>query len=288
MTTNRNRWTLGVLGAAVLLTGCGGAASSSGGTPATTATPAGTAGNPVLTAFQTTVAAKTASMSLDETVTGASSSPVTVSGTGQVDFTTGDAAISMTIPPVGSLSMRMIKPTLYMQFPSGLGATLPSGKRWVSVNLDSPAITSALGGSLSQLSDSANLSTDGLSYLQAVSADGVTTVGPATVRGVPTTEYSATIDLSKAGRQRSATVQALLQELQAKFGLSSLPIKVWIDAQGQIRREAIQESVTVRGTKADVEVTVEYYEFGAPVDVSAPPADQVVDISSMTGALSGS
>ncbi len=280
--TNRMRLTAGALGAALLLTGCG-AASSTGGTATSTA---GTAGNVVLTAYQRTLAARTASMSLVETISGASSGPVTFSGTGQVDFTTNDALFSMSIPTVGTMNMRILKPTIYLQLPSGLGASLPAGKSWVSVNLDSPAVASALGASFSQLTNSATLSTDGLSYLQAVSEHGVDTLGPATVRGVPTTEYAATIDLSKAGQHRGAAVQAVVQKLQSELGVSSVPVTVWIDAQGQVRREALQLSTTVSGSTTDVGVTVEFFDFGAPLDVAPPPADQTVDISSMLGALS--
>ena len=157
----------------------------------------------------------------------------------------------------------------------------------MSINLDSPAVSSALGASFSQLTDSADESTQGLAYLQGVSADGVTTVGPATVRGVATTEYSATIDLTKAAQGRSAAVQALLQKLQAKTGMTTLPVSVWIDAQGQIRREVLDESLTTNGVATGATVTIEYFDFGAPVDVTPPPASQTVDISSMLGSALG-
>ncbi|HVC66921.1 MAG TPA: hypothetical protein VND44_04950 [Acidimicrobiales bacterium] len=284
--TSRTRWTAGTVGAALLLAGCGGAASSTGGTAASAP---GRSPDAVLTAYQRTVAARTASMSLDETVRGTANGSVAVHGTGQVDFTTGAASFSMSVPSIGPMNMRLLNPMLYLQFPSRPGTALPAGKSWVSIDLDSPAITSALGASFSQLTGSANVPTDSLSYLQAVSAQGVTTVGPATVRGVPTTEYSATIDVSKADQNRSPAVRSALQKLQSELGTSSLlPVDVWIDAQGQIRRESLQEAMTAGGTKIDVGVTVEFFDFGAPVDVAPPPADQTVDISSMVGALPGS
>jgi len=226
-------------------------------------------------------------MSLNESVNGTSAGSVSISGTGQVDFATGAAQFSLTVPSAGSFEIRLVKPVLYLQFPSALGSILPAGKSWVSVNLPSAAVSSALGASFSQLSDSAGLGTDSLSYLRGVSSDGVTTVGPDTVRGVPTTEYSATIDLTKAAAQKDPAVRAALQKLEATAHLSTVPVHVWIDAQGQVRRVTIQESVTTSGTPADVLVTIEYYDFGAPFDVSAPPADQVVDASSLAGGQSG-
>jgi hypothetical protein len=283
MTTNRRQWTAGVLGAAVMLTGCGAASSSAATTSSTVAT---ATANPVLDAYQKTVAAKTAGVSLNETVTGTSAGPVTVSGTGQVDFASGAAQFSLSVPSAGTFAIRLVKPVLYLQFPSALKSVLPAGKSWVSINLDT-AGKSALGASFSQLSDSAGLGTDALSYLGGVSATGVTTVGPATVDGVQTTEYSATIDLAKAAAQKDPQVRAALQRLEGQLHLSSVPVEVWIDAQGQVRQIAIQESVTTAGTTANVQVTIGFFDFGAPVDVVPPPADQTVDSSTLSGALAG-
>lgn len=288
MAFRRNRWAAGVLGAAVLLAGCGGAASSTGSTSTTASSAApGSPSTVVLDAYQRTVADKTADMSLAETVTGGPTGTVTVSGTGQVDFTTGDAEFAMTVPSAGSFTLRVLKPELYLQLPASEAADMPNGASWVSVDLDT--VTKSLTGqSLSQLSDSANLSTDGLSYLEGVSADGVTTVGPATIDGVATTEYSTTIDLSKLGDQRSPQVRAALQQLQSSIGLSDLPIQVWIDAQGQVRQESFQETVTAAGATHAVDVTIGLSNFGTPVSVVAPPASQVVPLSSLTGGTSDS
>jgi hypothetical protein len=258
------------------------------GTSTSPASTAGGSGNPVLAAYQKTVSTKTASVAMDVTVTGASSSPVKVTVIGQVGFSTGEAAFQMAIPSIGSMGVRLVKPTVYVQFPPGLGVPLPAGKSWMSFNLDSPAMNTALGASFSQLTDSANQTTDSLSYLKAVSANGVSTVGTASVRGVPTTEYSATVDLTKAGQGRNPAVQALLQKLQTKTGMTSLPINVWLDDQGQIRREVFDESLTVSGKHTRVQVSVEYFDFGAPIDVAPPPASQTVDLSSVLGSLPGS
>ncbi len=282
MAFRRNRWVAGVLGAAALLAGCGGAGSSIGSTTSTTASTTSSPSTVVLDAYQRTVAAKTADMTLSVAVSGGSTGAVSFSGTGQVDLTTGDAQFTLSLPTVGTITMRILEPELYLQLPASEAAELPSGASWVSVDLDT--VTKSLSGqSLSQLSSSANLSTDGLSYLEGVSADGVTTVGPATTDGVPTTEYSATVDLAKVGAQRSAAVRAALQRLEATVGLTSVPVQVWIDAQGQVRQEAFQETVTTGGATHTVSLTTGLSNFGTPVSVVAPPAGQVIPLSSLTG-----
>jgi len=226
-------------------------------------------------------------MSLAETVTGGTTGTVTVNGTGQVDFTTGNAQFTLSVPPVGSITMRLLKPELYLQLPAAADADLPSGISWVSLDLDT--VTKSLTGqSLSQLAGSANISSEGLTYLEGVSADGVTTVGPATIDGVSTTEYSATIDLAKMGDQRSPAVRAALRRLESSVGLSDLPIQVWIDDQGQVSQESFQETVTAGGATHSVDATIGYSDFGTPVSVVAPPANQVAPFSSLGGGSSDS
>ncbi|MGD0881349.1 MAG: hypothetical protein ABSB09_07265 [Acidimicrobiales bacterium] len=288
MAFRQRRVAVGVLGAAVLLAGCGGAASSTGSSSGTASTAApGSPAAVVLDAYQRTVADRTADVSLTETVTGGTTGTVTVNGSGQVDFTTGDAQFTLTVPPVGSITMRLLKPEVYLQLPAAADAGLPGGVSWVSLDLDT--VTKSLTGqSLSQLSSSADVSTDGLSYLEGVSADGVTTVGPATIDGVSTTEYSATIDLAKVGDQRPPRVRAALQRLESSVGLSNVPIQVWIDAQGQVRQESFQETVTAGGASHSVSATIGYSDFGTPVSVVAPPANQVAPLSSLTGGSSDS
>jgi hypothetical protein len=280
MKTDRRAWVAGALVAATLLTGCGAAASS---TTTTTATGTGAKANPVLDAYQKTLADKTATMTLNETVTGASAGPVTISGTGQVDFTTGAAQFAVTVPTAGTINMRLLKPMLYMQLPSADASALPAGKSWVSIDLDKLA-HSVAGTSLAQLSNSADLGTNMLSSLNAVSAAGITTVGPATIGGVPTTEYSATIDFSKAAAQDNPQVRAALQHIGSQFHLTTVPVQVWIDAQGQVRQTSIQESLTVKGAPTEVQVTVGLSNLGAPVDVVPPPANETISFLSIPGA----
>jgi hypothetical protein len=62
---------------------------------------------------------------------------------------------------------------------------------------------------------------------------------------------------------------------------------VWIDGQGQVRQEDLTVAATSGSTAVSADVTVQYYDFGAPVDLVAPPAGQVVDFSSISGAPSG-
>lgn len=82
---------------------------------------------------------------------------------------------------------------------------------------------------------------------------------------------------------------AWLREQVADRGVTRLPCEAWLDDDGRLRRLrytlALDQSPTM-GTAAgsgEVETTVEYYDFGRPVDVAPPPADQVTDVDALGG-----
>jgi hypothetical protein len=242
-------------------------------------------------AYSETVDAKTAKVALTETVNQSNSLPlqVTISGQGSLDFKSGNGTLSFSSPSGGSYSTRIISPEIYMQLPAALKAQLPAGKTWISINLNT--VTEAkLGASLAQLSSSSQESTQVLSYLQSVSTSGITTVGPATIKGVATTEYKATIDLTKAADQKSPAAQAAVKSLEAQLNATTLPVQVWLDGQGRVRQVSEQlqvstsahsnGSTTVPAASGSVSTTVDYYDFGTPVTVQPPPSSQVDDITS--------
>jgi hypothetical protein len=248
-------------------------------------------------AYSETVDAKTAKVALTETVNKSNSLPlqVTISGQGALDFESGNGTLSFSSPSGGSYSTRIISPEVYMQLPAALKAQLPAGKTWISINVNT--VTEAkLGASLAQLSSSSQESTQVLSYLQSVSTSGITTVGPATIKGVATTEYKATIDLTKAADQKSPAAQAAVKSLETQLNATALPVQVWLDGQGRVRQVSEQlqvstspqsnGSTTVPAASGSVSTTVDYYDFGTPVTVQPPPSSQVDDITSQALAAS--
>src|SRR4051812_43265357 len=126
-----------------------------------------------------------------------------------------------------------------------------------------------------------------LRFLKAVGSSHV--VGTEPIRGAPTTHYSATIDLAKAadslGDKQTA---AALKQLYASSGQVTLPIDVWVDRAGRVRREHFSLSLGARaGAAAAVDMTLEFIRFGVPVDLTAPPPDQVLDATGILRALGG-
>jgi hypothetical protein len=112
-------------------------------------------------------------------------------------------------------------------------------------------------------------------------ASTVETIGKEDVRGVGTTHYRSTIDIEKFYRERNAIVD------EAKFtkmlALYSGPIstEAWVGNDGLVRR--IKNSLPMKSANIDVEM--EFFDFGTPVDITLPADTDVVDQSQLAGML---
>jgi len=276
-----------VIGLAAVLTAC--SSSSSGESPGAAKAP-----KVLLSAYEQTVGGKTADVALSETVSvtpnGKATRQAAVTATGSVDFASGNGQFTFQSGQTGDFAIRFISPVLYIQPPTADTSELPAGKTWGSINLNTLA-EAKLGASLAELSEGSQEFTQTLSYLQAVSTTGITTVGLATIRGVPTTEYKATVDLAKAASLKSPQAQAALKSLESKVHTSTEPVQVWLDAQGRVNQMSYQVQASIAagassgsGTtspSADeyVTSTINYFDFGTQVSVVAPPSGQVADLT---------
>ncbi|MGF1596976.1 MAG: hypothetical protein ACFCVK_08580 [Acidimicrobiales bacterium] len=117
-------------------------------------------------------------------------------------------------------------------------------------------------------------------------------VGPDTVRGVATTHYRSTIDLAAVAAADPATRAELEGELGSLDG-AVLPVELWIDGDGLVRRYSIElastgliesfGAVPTPGESFTATLVVELYDHGADLGIEPPPADEVVDAESMFG-----
>jgi hypothetical protein len=275
----RRRITLATAGLCVALAGCGSAAGSK---PPAKGRGANNAAPGVLTAYTRTAAAKTAKVAMVDSL----SSPgetITISGSGAMAFDDKMADLTLSVPQAGTFAIRVISPEVYIEVPAPLRSKLPGDKQWLSLNANTVA-RSKLGASLSQLSRSSGMPTQTLAYLQGVSTHGVTEVGRTTIRGTATTQYKVTVNLTKMVAHKSAQAQAAVKKLELVLHRSTLPVQVWMDAEGRARQVRVQVPVpspsgssTSPTTGGTVTATIDFYDFGTPVHVTAPPAGDVYD-----------
>lgn len=207
-------------------------------------------------------------------------------GSGQLDFDfsniPGISALSK-----GSKTARMVFqfPVMYIRF-DFLSSRLPGHKPWIKVDLQKA--TQAAGINLSQLTASGSPDpSQYLSYLRSVG--NVTKVGTGVINGQSMTQYRAVMQLSKLADRLPpslrAAAQAGVQQLEKVAGTDSIPVVVWVDSQGRVRREqiALHLNVSGAGTLTSL-ITVDFTSFGPTPQVTAPPADQVFDATSAAAA----
>jgi hypothetical protein len=221
----------------------------------------------------------------------------TVTIEGLADFSTGDGQMTMdmgalmgdAVAALGgdlTVEIRVVDGVMYMHYPETM-AQFMGGTPWLSIDAGD-----ALGGDSQGLAGPFGQSdpTRYLEYLAAVSS-GVEEIGREPVGGVDTTRYHAVIDFSKAIEQvPDENLDALgldadafavqLSEMQGLLG-SEMPVDVWIDDDGLLRRMSMDMSVAGQAAHLQMEI----WDYGVDVNVEAPPADQVGDMGSMLGDL---
>jgi hypothetical protein len=260
----------------------------------------------VLDSVQVTTAARSARIAMTMSSPGALGLSASLSGV--TDFATGNSQLTFHVGGSvmgaleGGLVERTVDNVIYVEFPPSLEGTfgLPAGARWLAMPLPdagstAPSLFPGLGPS-----DPTQL----LAYLEAVSSD-VTTVGPDTVRGVETTHYHALLDLQKAldrGVDQNKVPASLRKSLKQILSTiagpgSTIPVDLWIDSDGRVRRVTEHLDFSALGAalggpsgatgssgsdgSSVMTTSMDFYDFGVPVNVQAPPADQVTKFPSL-------
>ena len=217
---------------------------------------------------------------------------VDMTGSGAFDYRTprGELSYRMQMPVVGAVSMdmRMIGTKLYLRMPREIaGAALPSGKPWFSIDLAKSLEQAGLGSlDFTRQQDPAQ----SLQMLRAASTD-VKEVGQANVRGVATTRYAGKLDFRKAldagldrlelSEAERAKARDGMQAMLEQLGSASVPFEVFVDEDGLLRRMTMYMSMTIEDERMSMRMSMDYFDFGVKVDVQAPPAADVTDVSSL-------
>ena len=131
--------------------------------------------------------------------------------------------------------------------------------------------------------------TAALNYLNGVAADGITEVGEAEVRGESTTHYRLTVDLERAKADAPEELGDDYDRLIEQIGGTTIPAEVWVDGDDRVRRMKFTIDPAPQGNtdQPPITVTNELYDFGAEVEVTPPPDDQVTDLGQLLAGLGG-
>jgi hypothetical protein len=131
-----------------------------------------------------------------------------------------------------------------------------------------------------------------IDQIRAVSGD-VEKLGSEKVRGVDTTKYRANVDIrrypDRLPPEQREQARVAVEKLVEQTGNDTYPMTLWIGDDELVRRVQIEYDFEVPGQekKAEFSMTMEFFDFGAPVDVSPPPAKDVQDLGELAASLGG-
>ena len=253
----------------------------------------------VVRAVPVTAAAHTARTSISVTLTGLgddalSTGAYDIAGSGVVDLASGDADLKLSIPLYdrlgsgGVIEQRTVRGVAYTKLPADILAVagLPPTVRWLSLDPNQAA-----AGDPSTLSQSQVDPAGQLAFLASMS-DDVRTMGREPVRGVTTTHYAATIDLTKGGgaANRTAALRRTLARLGSGVYTKRLAVDVWLDRVGRARRVVVSVPLDPKAGSSSagslphdsmLRIQGDFYAFGTPVRVTAPPQSRVRPYSAL-------
>lgn len=214
--------------------------------------------------------------------------PVVATAEGVVDFDAAEGALTVT---AGGEELEVVfqGATIYQRLPDAAAAA--AGRDWVRIDLDAVGEAVGVEGLAELVRSRSSDPSAALQYLRGA-AGSVRTVGDEPIRGVRTTWYETTIDVGRAAGGAPAGVARTIRQIEEVFGVSRIPTDVWIDGDGRARRLRQEIDYSAAGGSGRfppgalpqrVDLTVELYDFGVPVSVRAPPADEVADYADVAG-----
>lgn len=175
--------------------------------------------------------------------------------------------------------------TTYLRLPA-IADKLPEGKFWVRSPDGRASVAGLELGELGRFTDAEP--GELLELLQGLTGD-VATMGTETLRGVETTHYRAVLDPSSVAKSVPGAdredLRALADQLVAQSGISEVPLDIWVDANGLVRKFLLDVSATQPGDSeaSRAKLTFELWDFGEEVEIELPPASQVADASVLGG-----
>ncbi|MDI5978683.1 hypothetical protein [Amycolatopsis magusensis] len=199
-----------------------------------------------------------------------------MSGSGEGSFEGTNSQMSMTMQMMGqNIEMRMVDAAIYMKMPAGQS---PGGKPWVKMDLNS-AQAGEMKGMLEQSQQS-----DPRKILEVIQKAGkITKADTVQLDGQEVSHYAIDLDMKKAGGLGGMT-EADLAELpegtivptEIWLNRDQLPVQITMDMGEAIKKIAEKQGEQVpAGTNIGGKMTMKYSDWGAPVNVEIPPADQV-------------
>ena len=191
----------------------------------------------------------------------------------------------------GQFEMVAAGTTLYMRMPF-FAQMFGSDKEWISMDLTAmggqgasaiPGLGSAGSGNPTAMLES----------LRGVS-DDIEEVGTEDVRGVETTHLRGTLDMEKAMEEVPEAQREQVEQALSQFGgAADIPYDVFVDDEGLVRRFTMDMSGILdaaggaEAAGAAGAITMDFFDFGAAVEIVVPPVADVFDATEQMASFAG-
>ncbi|MGW5720506.1 hypothetical protein ACWEVP_30345 [Amycolatopsis sp. NPDC003865] len=210
----------------------------------------------------------------------------TISATGAMAIDGANTKFSMTSTAAGETTeMRMVDKVMYIKLPAEQQKQMGTDKSWAKISADGDdPISQALGSSLSQSAEQSDPS----KMLDQISKAGrIISSDQTELNGEKVNHYKVELDVAKAVDQFTGSLPAasrdkLTEMLKGKD--VKIPAELWLDKDNLPVQVTMDQGPMMQALGApagDAKFTMKYSDWGTTVDVTAPPAEQVVDLGEL-------
>lgn len=209
------------------------------------------------------------------------SAHITFELTGGAESVKGEGSYRLVPDLAGDFAMRVdegpnrfivLDKTIYMQLPEKDRKQMGVDKPWVRFVQGGADIGSKV---FTYVADSMIDQADITKQIEKMKAAGaITKTAKEELDGQQTTHYTIEVEVAKLIEiEQDMLVKAGLEELKRK-GVTKIPYELWLSADNLPLKIVID---TAGPGGASGKVTMRWDRWGEPVDIKAPPADQVAD-----------
>ncbi|MGI5127168.1 hypothetical protein ACQEVB_10190 [Pseudonocardia sp. CA-107938] len=249
--------------AALALAGCGGSTAGTAAPAPGAAAPAPVAQITTIDQLSDAISKSTqgktsASMSMNMSVGGQS---ITGEGAYAINGSDVKMQLTLTVPQMGAMEMRLIDRVMYVK------NSQPNAK-WLKMPVDPNDPRTA---QFSQIIDQVDV-TKQFDQFKSISTMKGKAEEP--VDGAPATRYDIAVDMSKAAAAATTPAEKEQIEQLQQSGVQNVDMQLWLD-QANL---PIQYKTAISAQGQAVTVLVKLKNWGEPVTVTAPPADQITEL----------
>jgi hypothetical protein len=211
-----------------------------------------------------------------------------IKASGSARYDGDNTAMTMSMDMAGeTMDMILVDKVTYLKLPESQRAQIGSTKPWLKISADgTDPVSKALGPILTKAAADNNPS----QTLDKISKAGtITKSEQVQLDGQPTSHYTIDLDFSKMLDELAGLMGATGEQAKSQLQGKDLhvPTELWLNSD-QLPVQTVMDMSKVMstlgaGAQGDATTTVKHTDWGSPVDIQAPAADQVTDIAAIAG-----